>query len=112
MESSYRLRLSGVSADKAQILAADLEDALLDADPSIEVTRQQERSDAQDFGAVLAIVLGAPAVVAIAESLGAWLQRHHEVVIRIETSDGILVVENVTAASAPELIRAFKEKTK
>lgn len=43
-------------------LASTLADALRDVDSSIVVDRQRERSDTQDFGASLAVMLGTAAL--------------------------------------------------
>ena len=55
--------------------ASSLAEALRDVDASVVVDRVRERSDTQDFGASLAVVLGTAAATAIAEGIGAWLAR-------------------------------------
>lgn len=108
MNGSYVLKVTGVPDDEAQILTEELKEVLLDAHEEVRVERKREDPEAQDFGALLSIVLAAPAAVAVAKGIANWLMRHRGVTIRVETKDGILVADHLTTASALELVKTFK----
>jgi membrane-associated two-gene conflict system component 1 (EACC1) len=66
-----------VTDDVANVYAEDLKEALEDTlTGSDRIERQRSRSDSQDFGATLVLVLGTTAVTAIAEGIRTWLARN------------------------------------
>ena len=78
---------------EANQLAGSLADALRDADPSVIVDRLRERTDTQDFGASLAVILGSAAVTAVAKGIAGWMARSSAgVVIEIRRKDTVLLV--------------------
>ncbi|HET9832497.1 MAG TPA: hypothetical protein VFP91_12330 [Vicinamibacterales bacterium] len=71
------LTFPDVTDDVANVYAEDLKEALEDTlTGSDRVERQRNRSDSQDFGATLVLVLGTTAVTAIAEGIRTWLARN------------------------------------
>jgi hypothetical protein len=88
----------------------DLRDQLLDADDSIHVDRVRPDSSTMDFGATLAIVLGAPATIALAKALIAWTQRNNRANLRVVTKDGVMVAENLESKDAADVVRALAGK--
>lgn len=77
---------------EANRLAANLADAVRDIDPGVLVERRRERSDTQDFGASLAIMLGTAAATAIAKGIGAWLARNSGVRVEIKRKGETVLV--------------------
>jgi hypothetical protein len=71
------------SAAEGNRLASSLAEALCDIDPSIVVDRHRERTDTQDFGAILGVVLGTAAATAVAKGLASWLARNSGAQIEI-----------------------------
>ena len=71
------LTFPDVSDDVANVYAEDLKQALEDRlSGGDRVERRRSRSDSQDFGATLVLVLGTTAVTAIAEGIRTWLARN------------------------------------
>ena len=64
---------------------------LRDIGPEIRVERQRERSDTQDFGASLALILGTTAVTSVAKGLAAWLARNSGARIEIRRKGGLVL---------------------
>jgi hypothetical protein len=75
MSDEHRLTLSFEGADVAEAnrFAAELAQRLRDADAPIDGREARADPSAQDFGATLVLLLGAPAVVALAKGVSAWL---------------------------------------
>jgi hypothetical protein len=59
-EQTYLLSFEGVSEAEANRYAEELREILLDATTEIAVQRQRENPLAQDLGASLALIMGAP----------------------------------------------------
>lgn len=108
MTNPVRIRFKGVSLAEANRLAGSLEQTLRDQASDSRIVREREDSSTQDFGATLGIVLAGPAVVAVAQGIRIWLERHHGVEIEIETSEGKVIARNLTADKAIDLLNAHK----
>lgn len=106
----YFFSFDNVTSDEANVLASDLRESVLDIIPDATVTRMRENPLAQDFGATLAIVLGAPAIVRLATALGSWIQAQRGVGVTIKNSNGELIATNVTGKDAKELAAMFLDQ--
>jgi hypothetical protein len=89
-------------------LASSLADALEDLDPNIVVDRQRERSDTQDFGATLAVILGTAAVTAVAKGIAAWLARNSGARIEIRREGNlVLLASHLDSKDIPRIAEAL-----
>ena len=86
--------------------ADELRNGILDKSSDIEVNVEQEDPTNLDFGASLVLILGAPAVVALAKALGDWLRLRNSAKIRIISDNGDVIVENVTSDNIDSIIKA------
>jgi Effector Associated Constant Component 1 len=92
-------------------LASTLAEALRDLDPGIAVERQRERSDTQDFGASLAVVLGTTAATAMAKGLVAWLTRNSGARIEIRRKGKVvLVATHLDSQDVPRIVEALSSE--
>lgn len=107
---SYSIRFEGVSEADAGVYAGELRDALVDASDEVEVDLVRDDPNKQDFGTILSIVLGAPAVVAIAKALGDWLKMRAGASVTFTTAEGKVVLENISAKDAASIGRRLLEK--
>lgn len=82
-EQTYLLSFEGVSEAEANRHAEELREALLDASAEIAVQRQRANPLAQDLGATLVLIMGAPAMVAAVNAIGNWLQKRHSASLTI-----------------------------
>jgi hypothetical protein len=105
----YAIKINGASPVDVSRYAEELRDVLLDVTPDIEVHRRRDNPYTQDFGATLVLVLGAPAVVSIANALGNWLKLRSSASLTIETSDKKVVMQNVTSRDAAKLAQFLLE---
>lgn len=85
------LTFANSSAAEASQLAESLAERLHDIDPRISVERQPERSDSQDFGASLAVVLGTAAATAVAKGISAWLTRNSGARLEIKCKEEVVM---------------------
>lgn len=109
-QQSYIISFNGVSSAEANLYAEELRDLLLDAGSDIEVDRKRDDPSTQDFGATLALVLGTPAVAAIAKALGDWLVLRRRAGITIKTANGEIVGTNLTSEDVMKLATLLLEK--
>jgi len=77
---------------------ADLKDHLAMVAPAVEADQRRTDGSTQDMGATLAIVLGAPAVIALAKGIADWLKMRAsrpKLVIRNAEGKTILELDNM-----------------
>lgn len=86
------IRIDGLPGGDADAAAADLYQTLLGIKAADSITRVRQNPQHQDFGASLAVVLAAPAAVAIAKGLADWLRLWQKAEVVIETPNGKVVV--------------------
>jgi uncharacterized membrane protein len=84
--------------------AAELAERLREADAPMVVTETRADPTAQDFGATLAILLGTPAVIALAKGVAAWLRMRPEAKVTLKDKDGTIIASGLTSADARAII--------
>ena len=105
----FLIKFEKTSVSEAGTLAEDLRQVILDAHPDTSAARRRDDSSSMDFGTMLEVMLAAPAIIAVAKGVQAWLERHHAVTLRVEKPDGTLIAENLTPKRAVELARLMQE---
>ena len=71
----FELHFEDLGPASASSAAASLRNALLDASPDVKVDLHKADPATMDFGATLILVLGTPAILAIAKGVSAFLAR-------------------------------------
>jgi hypothetical protein len=106
MTTEYQLTLSFEGADVAEAnrFASELAERLRDADAPIDVRQTRADPKAQDFGATLVLVLGTPAVIALARGVSAWLAMRPNAKVTLKGRDGTLIASGLTSADARAVI--------
>ena len=110
-EQTYLIKFEGVSAAYASRYADELKNMILEAARDVKVDRRRDDTRTQDFGATLVLILGTPAVIAVAKAVGDWLRLRQSASITIENSDGKTTAKNLTSKDAyrlAELLHAEK----
>ena len=102
-QQTYIITFDDVSPADANLYADELRNTLLDATPDIIVQRRRDDPRTQDFGATLVLVLGTPAVVTVAKTIGDWLKLRTSASLTIETPEKRIVVQNITSKNAAQL---------
>ena len=98
------IRVSGESVADADVLTSDLHETLLDSDHTASVERQSGNKGHLDGGAILAIILGSSATLAIAKGIQAFLSRNPRASLRFTRPDGTVVeVDNVAGRHVARL---------
>ena len=106
---TYIITFKNVSGEIASRYATELKNTLLDTTLDIEVDQRRGNARSQDFGSTLVLVLGTPAVLAVATAIGDWLKLRHSVIIDIE-KDGRIHAENITSKDALRLAELLQPK--
>jgi hypothetical protein len=109
-QQTYLVTFGDVAPADMQRYAEELRNALLDATPDITVQRRRENPLTQDFGATLILTLGTPAVVAVVTAVGNWLKLRNSASLTWKTTDGHIIVQNITSKNAAELAHLLLEK--
>jgi len=89
IEHWLTLSFEGADVAEANRFAAELAEQLREADAPIEVRETRVDPSSQDFGATLVLLLGAPAVVALAKGVSAWLAMRPDAKITIKRKDSV-----------------------
>lgn len=97
------IRFDGCNVAEANLLAQDMSASLSEACPGVDARAQREDATTQDFGSIVAIVLGAKAVEELSKGLVNWLSRKPESKITIARKDGSVIVENLTSKDAANI---------
>lgn len=108
MPTELTLSFEDVSLAEASEYAADLRQHLTTVAPGVQATARRADPNAQDMGATLALVLGAPAVVVLAKGLATWLRMRQEskakVIIRDAAGNVLVEIVNVRSADVRALL--------
>lgn len=107
--NSLMIDLGGAARSEAGILADELRDYLLDADPTISVDVVRLDAETQDLGATLIVLFGTPAVVAISRGIAAWLARRSTSTVVMSAGDKRLEVTNLPSRRAETLAEEIIE---
>jgi hypothetical protein len=105
---TIKIRFEDVSLDVASQKARALRTDLLDVSPDVKLDIEKDDPTNQDFGATLVIVLGTPAVIAIANGIANYLSRDRAK-ITIETN-GRVVAEGISGDDAARIAEAISRK--
>jgi len=88
--------------------ADSLCEILRDADASVEIERQRERPDTQDFGATLAVIAGTAAATAVAKGIAAWLARNSGARLEIKRKgQTVLTLSHLDSADVAQIAKAL-----
>jgi hypothetical protein len=97
-KQEFIIRFDDLSSAEAGVEAQRLQEMLSDASPDIDVKLRRERSDAMDMGATLVLLLGTPAIIAVAKGFAVWLAQRGK-------RPGSLIVERVGTGGKIERFR-------
>ena len=106
-EQTYVIKFESTSTAAANRYADELREAILDASSDVQVTLKKDDPSTMDFGGTLVILLGTPAVIAIAKGIGNWLKRRNTACITIEAPDGRVIARNISSKNAARLAEMF-----
>jgi hypothetical protein len=103
VEQMYTITFDAISAADANRYAEELRQALLDAEPDVQVHRRRDDPHTQDIGSTLVLILEAPATVALVTAIGNWLALRNRAAITVKKADEQIVIENITSKKVGEL---------
>jgi hypothetical protein len=95
------------SLNEAGSNVVDLKEHLAMVAPTVETEQRRTDASAQDMGATLAILLGAPAAVALAKGIADWLVMRAskpKLVIRNREGQTILELDNMPSGDVRALL--------
>ena len=110
-QGKFIISFEGLSSANANASAEELREYLLDRCPDAAIERQRSDPNAQDFGSVLAIIVGTPAAFAIAKGIADWLRKRPTARLTIKKElDGTteVIAEGVTSEDAAKIASALQ----
>ena len=108
MNTNITLDFPEVAPAEATQLAEDLREYLLRTN-NIEGNVVKERSDTQDAGSILTIILGAGSTLAIAKGIGYWIKMQAGKKVRIKET-GEIIGENLSTKDIELILQKVKPK--
>jgi hypothetical protein len=87
----------------ANRLAEDLQD-YIERTEGVKLERIKDNENAQDFGATLVLVLGTPAILAIARGIQTWLGKRNNVTVTVKTPKGEIKATGVSGKDIPRIL--------
>lgn len=101
--ATLALRFDGIPLSEANVLARELEMEVRAASDGVKVNVVKDDKNTQDFGATLILVLGTPAIVAVAKAIGDYIQRRG-VTVTI-TPEGGVAISNVKSGDVASIVK-------
>lgn len=102
-ETQLLIRFPRASGAEADAYANDLGKALSDLEEHLKVEQQGTPVEAQDRDPALVIILGAVSMIALANGIAAWLERHHGVSLQISRDGSSVITSNLDSGNAKRL---------
>jgi len=107
-EEKFLIRFEGISAAEMGEKGALLVETLRSTAPGVQADVVRTNADAQDMGATVVLLLGAPAVNAIAKGIANFMVRERPGNLCIKTGDGIVVFSG-DSSDAAKIAAAFAQ---
>ncbi len=108
MATELMLTFETETAAQANQYAADLAQHLKAAAPAVDARQRRTDPNAQDFGASIVLILGAPAVVALAKGIADWLRMSQtaksKLVIRDKNRNTVIEIDNARSSDLRALL--------
>ena len=108
METEFVIEFPNASTAEANRYAADLANALRDADPRVHAAQRRDNEAAQDLGTALQVVLGAASITAVAKGIATWIAAHTGTSIHIKRS-GEVIVTNIGPGETARIAEALSK---
>jgi hypothetical protein len=107
---TYIISFAGISDADANRYASELRGILLDTVTDIQVEQRRDDPRTQDLGTILVLILGTSSVTAIAKAVGDWLKLRNSASLTVKTSEGYILMNNVTSKDATKLAELLTPK--
>ena len=101
------LKVDAETSAEANELANLLESQLKDAVKSVQITREKEKKDTLDAGAILCVVAAINLASEIARTIQAWLKANHGAKVKV----GSVEASNLSPEQVLEIVKGALVKT-
>jgi hypothetical protein len=107
MATEFQISFPDFTAAEQTRLVSSLSDKLREV-PQTKVSIVRERSDTQDPGTILSIILAAPAVIVAVKALATWAMRNNQPSVVISGGGKKIELKNLSSSDVPKAIEALK----
>ena len=104
----FEIRFEDTSLIEAGKKAGKLRQELREISSDVSVSLKKDDPTTQDFGATLILVLGTPAVIAIAKGIASYLGRDRATISIYK--DGKVVASGISGGDAARIAEAFAKR--
>jgi hypothetical protein len=105
----FEIRFEDKSLDDAGLAIANLQHELNQSAVDVSVAIKKEDPNNQDFGATLILVLGTPAILAVAKGIASYLARHRGTISI--SKNGEVVATGISGDDAARIAEAFAQRS-
>lgn len=105
----FEIRFEELSPPDAAIRAGRLRRELAEMSPDVNVSIKKDDPETQDFGATLILILGTPAILALAKGIASYLSRDRGTITIYK--DGKAVATGISGDDAARIAEAFSKRT-
>jgi hypothetical protein len=102
----FEIVFEGMATGTAGVRVKQLQQELFRFSPDVTTVIEKEDSTNQDFGTTLVLVLGTPAVIALAEAVASYLQRNRATIVI--KKNGEVLATNISGEDAVKIAEAFQ----
>jgi hypothetical protein len=106
--ATLEIRFENCSFGEAQTKAKELRDYVMDASQDAKVDIVKDSQTTMDFGATLILILGAPAIVAVAKGISVYLTRAGGTVTI--TPDGGVETKGIAGDDVAKIVAALSKR--
>jgi len=103
------IRFEDVSLRDADLKIAELQRELKQSSADVSVEIKKDDQTTQDFGATLVLVLGTPAILAVAKGIASYLARHRGTISI--SKNGEVVATGISSDDAARIAEAFARRS-
>jgi hypothetical protein len=104
----FEIRFEELTPAEAGTKAGKLSRELNQISPDVSVSLKKDDITNQDFGATLVLMLGTPAIIAIANGIASYLKRNHGKITIYE--DGKVIASGISGDDAARIAEAFSKR--
>src|SRR5690242_13674828 len=104
----FEIRFDGLQSAEAGTKASKLRRELRGISPDVSISIKKDDLTDQDFGATLVLILGTPAILAIANGIASYLKRDRGTITIYK--DGKTIATGLSGEDATRIAEAFLKR--
>ena len=109
-KETLKIRFPSMETGDAGNAARNLQEEIEDELPTADVKIDKDNMDTMDFGSTLVVVLGTPAVIALAKGIAKWMARERsEIEIEIDSEKVRIKAAGTVNENVARIVEAINQ---